>query len=187
MKSITKYILILFFGLTCTYAQAQIINPKKKAVKNYFKLANNEWAISNKFGSKKNEIGQFICSNNDSVFYKKDTIKFYSSNEYFHEDYLGNSYINIDFYKKNVVTFSGSLGAPTGWREAFEFKYYSKFLNIKSVRPKYFLSVCKGKTIMTIKRFKKPDEIFYIYKIEEQKKYDVVGINYIFTFVRIRK
>ena len=46
--------MILFISLTCTYAQWQIINPKKKVVKNYFKLANNEWAISNKYGSQKN-------------------------------------------------------------------------------------------------------------------------------------
>jgi hypothetical protein len=72
-----------------------------------------------------------------------------------------------------------------GWKEGLLIKYYSRFFNIKTVSPKYALSTYKGKTILTIKRYQKTDEYFYVYKIEEVKNNNMKGPNFIFTLIRV--
>lgn len=182
-------LIILISASICSYAQ--IINPNKKTVKKYFELVQNGLPKKNTKIKLLKEIFEITCNNDDSAFFKNDTTKFYTSNELFWEENANCELdLNITFYKKDIVLFSGNIPIKEplmGWKEGLFIKYYSRFFNIKTVSPKYALSTYKGKTILTIKRYQKTDEIFYFYKIEEVKNNNMKGPNFIFTLIRVRK
>jgi len=191
MKLDKRLFILIVLILASIYSYAQIINPNKKTVKMYFKLADKKLPktkTKNKLFKKSFEL---TCNNDDSAFFKNDTTKFYTSNEYFWQENPNcNLYLTITFYKKHIVLLSGNMPIKEplmGWSEGLFINYYAKFFNIKTVKPKYALSTCKGRTILTIKRYQKTDENFYIYKIEEFEKMKNENTNYVFTLVRIGK
>jgi hypothetical protein len=180
-------LIILILASICSHAQ--IINPNKKTVKKYFELIQNGLPKKKTKLKILKEIFEITCNNDDSAFFKNDTTKFYSSNELFWEENPNcELYLKIIFYKKRIVLFSGNIPIKEplmGWKEGLLIKYYSRFFNIKTVSPKYALSTYKGKTILTIKRYQKIDEYFYVYKIEEVKNNNMKGPNFIFTLIRV--
>ena len=186
-----RLFILIIFVMASICSRAQIINPNKKTVKKCFELVQNGLPKKHTKIKLLKEIFEITCNNDDSAFFKNDTTKFYTSNELFWEENPNCELdLNITFYKKRIVLFSGNLPIKEplmGWKEGLLIKYYSRFFNIKTVSPKYALSTCKGKTILTIKRYQKTDENFYVYKLEEVKNNNMKGPNFIFTLIRVHK
>lgn len=186
-----RLLILIILVMVSIYSHAQTIYPNKKTVKKYFELLQNQLTKKKTKIKLLKEIFEITCNNDDSAFFKNDTTKFYSSNEFFREENPNcELYLNITFYKKHIVLLSGNIpiNEPLRmWKQNLYIKYYSRFFNIKTVSPKYALSMFKGKIILAIKRYQEIDEYFYVYKIEEVKNDNMKGPNFIFTLIRVHK
>lgn len=183
--------ILIILVIARIYSHAQIINPNKKTVKKYFELVQNGLPKKHTKMKDLKEMFEITCNNNDSAYFKNDTIKFYTTNDLFWEENPNYElYLNITFYKKHIILLSGNITTKEPlrmWKQNLYLKYYSRLFNIKTITPKYTLSKYKGKTILTIKRYQEIDEKFYIYKIDEIKNKEIQDPNFIFTLIRVHK
>lgn len=97
-----KYIFTLFFALSINWGLCQELSPSKHQLSKLFKLSidqeskktisvgNNAWTICNQ----------------DSSFFKSDTIRIYSNINYFYQKGACCKFIQWTFYKKNAFVQS---------------------------------------------------------------------------------
>lgn len=171
-----KNLIIFVFLLTIldAFAQGQEAYPSRKHVR---KCINN---IKREFkepfiGSK--QLFQLVCQNDDSLFYKNDTIRFYSTESMFNKFHSKDrTLIFWDFYTRNNLVKGGRYrGSSIGWTILRQQKQ-SKFLKIKSIRPKYKFTYQNNRTMLIVKNYFEPNEVYCIYRIEKKDEGYIIDV-----------
>lgn len=119
----------------------------------------------------------------DSAYYKKDTIEFFSSLNCL-EQVVGIhcNEVNWHFRKHHLFTIGGYMcKSNVSWLEIFS--RIPRFLGV-SYFPKYRLTTISNKTYLRIKRYNKPDELYLFWQTSALKCANVNKTEYRFVFIR---
>ena len=164
-----KKIFIIFASLLiiltiCTHGQE--VYPNKRYVANCIKNIKREFK---KPFIEREQLFQLFCQNDDSIFYKSDTVRFYSSESLFNKFHRKDkTLIFWDFCSKNKLVKGGYYrGSSMGWTILLQ-KKQSKVLKVKSIRPKYKFTSKNNRTILIVKNHFEPNEFYCILRIEKK-------------------
>lgn len=181
MKLISVILFVSFGFINQIYSQA--IHPSEKFIEKIFKLISTHNQLQNKNSSNpsQNIATSFYINDDDSAFYKKDTLLLFSSEKHFYQFYKSICQtVEIQFHKdKSIgITKTNLCTEPSiGRTEAM-------VIAKGSVTPNYKLKNNDSKTTITIKRYQKPDEEYIVYNIELQAL-NLTELSFIFTLIRI--
>lgn len=154
MINIYPIIILLVFTYNC---EGQILNPNKTDVKKFLKEIK---AIEKKQTYSRPPNIELLTCNDDSTFYKKDTIIFY----YRHLPYSCCNTITYSFQKKKLfqkIEILSCQEPPLGKSTTIVSKSRKFGRGEKIVGPLYQFKRKKGKTILIIKWINFKSKIFY--------------------------
>lgn len=181
MKSLFTLTLILSFNLLF----GQQTYPTKEDVYKVIKLTISQKITKNNSSCEYGQCGEWWTANNDSLFYKKDTLKFYNSSNIVYGDTTFCNSLVWDF--SNNETFSDSKAQmcqepPTRTIKGGFFPGHEKI----KMPNKYEVSVRNNKTFIDILVDTAIFETFEVVGLGKTTQKNLGDKSYVLTLVRQR-
>ena len=181
MNQLIKINLIIILVIFFTNVNGQNIFHNKRNLSKIIDTLISENKNTNSTNKHKDQLFRLYSQYDDSLFYKKDTIRFYTSRNFFNKLYYKDKTVMTwDFLDHHNFLKGGRYRhTAMGWTVAKELKFRTIF-KFKSVRPKFKFKKNKNKSELVIRNHFTPNENYIIYKIERQET------GYTFEIIRIK-